>query len=1070
MLQAWRCMLATYDSANICAFHRLQRRFRRTTRQARRAFTNALLESDPYTLSALERRATRVETHRLRRPDGTFTATPDEHLATLIQHIFSSARDATEDTPAAAPTAEPALPDELEWDWITLKEVHEATQDTLAGKAPGKDGLPAEVYKATLDSLAPLLRHLFNTSLRLGYMPSEWLRAVVLMLPKPARPDYEDPAAFRPISLLPVIAKILDRIMSTRVSGLLEYYHLLPDGIYGFRARRSAPQGVAAALRSAQARRLSPTDRYVAILKTDVKGAYNNSLPSRILAACRRLRFPQQLRIWLGAWLQRRTIECTFPLAAPSVQTLDIGLPQGSNLSPILFALLGIDLPALLHSVGVHATLYADDNLLVASGDSRALAVASLRRAARVLRAGWLLPNALTLDLAKSEVLHLWGNDRLADIPALTIDGVLIPKVEHMRALGIILDRRLTFTAHREHAAALGFRCYHYLRTLVDNSYGASCDALLRLYRSWLCPKVFYGVEVWGESALRSVAAVRPLVRLQRWVALAALGVRRTASTVYLDSDCELPSVQQRVSWLLGRGFVRNRSSLLEHLPALSTPATVSAALGLPLSQCGWISLLSPHTRLILPWRLASLAQLHTRLVIDPAPAALASAAAAHANPTPQLLAYCDGSYADGASGCGIWVQHPARVAAVEFSLPLAAPNTSYGAEMAGLYHSLATMLQVAEAGRVSGTTQGPNPRLPLSATLFCDSEGALKAVARGHTRPMYLVDGLVDRIRCLLGALGARFPAGLTLQWVPSHCGLWGNERVDTLAQEAVSRLRTRPVPLSVHVEFEFGGRGLGPPLLLPDPSAALRVLRDLLNGVRDDALAAYRERAPVPALPAGEAATPGAGGPSGGLGAGGAADRAAGGMAAGPDLGDDLWAPASGSPAEELEAEAAADAASWAAPSAPASDEEVAEAGGRGGQRALGWFHPLADRRLIRSYVAHVRSGLTRAEATLVSRLRSGHGIGRAYWHALGAAPSPTCPRCGLFPETPAHRLYAGCPALAAEQRALRLAAFGSAAADGPLTASRAQHLLGTPRGVAALLHFWRRTHTPLDRRPPV
>jgi hypothetical protein len=75
-------------------------------------------------------------------------------------------------------------------------------------------------------------------------MPQSWRTAKIVILRNPGKPDYTVPKAYRPISLLPTISKILEKIVARRLSFLAETYDLLPANYFGGGPKRSSEQAV----------------------------------------------------------------------------------------------------------------------------------------------------------------------------------------------------------------------------------------------------------------------------------------------------------------------------------------------------------------------------------------------------------------------------------------------------------------------------------------------------------------------------------------------------------------------------------------------------------------------------------------------------------------------------------------------------------------------------------------------------------------------------------------------------------------------------------------------------------
>ena len=83
-----------------------------------------------------------------------------------------------------------------------------------------------------------LMTIIFNAILRIQYFPKLWKLAQITMLPKPGR-NPRQTASYRPISLLPVFSKILEKIIYDRIKPIIGKKKLIPDHQFGFRNKHS---------------------------------------------------------------------------------------------------------------------------------------------------------------------------------------------------------------------------------------------------------------------------------------------------------------------------------------------------------------------------------------------------------------------------------------------------------------------------------------------------------------------------------------------------------------------------------------------------------------------------------------------------------------------------------------------------------------------------------------------------------------------------------------------------------------------------------------------------------------
>jgi len=125
-----------------------------------------------------------------------------------------------------------------------MEEVEQSVFATGSWKAPGDDGLPAVVWKQVWPAVKDRVLQLFRTSLAEGILPTQWKNAKIIPLKKPEKDNYTLAKAWRPISLLATLGKVLESVVAERISYAVETYGLLPANHFGARKQRSAEQAI----------------------------------------------------------------------------------------------------------------------------------------------------------------------------------------------------------------------------------------------------------------------------------------------------------------------------------------------------------------------------------------------------------------------------------------------------------------------------------------------------------------------------------------------------------------------------------------------------------------------------------------------------------------------------------------------------------------------------------------------------------------------------------------------------------------------------------------------------------
>ena len=226
---------------------------------------------------------------------------------------------------------------------ITKKELLQIGKHLQIKKAPGPDQIPNEVLKVIIPEISDHLVHIFNDSLSIGYYPSHFKESIVVILRKQggAR-DYTNPKSYRPISLLNTLGKIMEAVLAARISYMATTHHLLPETHFGGRRGSCVETAIHHLLEKIYA--AWNEDKIASLLMMDVSAAYPNTSHQRLLHNLRKRKIDVKVVNWVTSFLtNRQTIVKTNEHTTPKLYT-DLGLPQGSPLSSILYLFYNVDL------------------------------------------------------------------------------------------------------------------------------------------------------------------------------------------------------------------------------------------------------------------------------------------------------------------------------------------------------------------------------------------------------------------------------------------------------------------------------------------------------------------------------------------------------------------------------------------------------------------------------------------------------------------------------------------------------------------------------------------------------
>lgn len=346
----------------------------------------------------------------------------------------------------------------------------------------------------SLPSIAHILTHIFNQSISQGLFPDRLKTAKITPVHKKEEKNIF--SNYRPISNLPVFSKILERIISDKITKHLQSNKLLAASQYGFRNNHSTDHAIVELIDRVTdkmdsklwtsgifldlSKAFDTLDHKILIDKLDYYGIKNNSLKL------------------LSNYLQNR-LQCTnFNNTISTLLPISHGIPQGSILGPLLFILYINDISET--SKIFSFILFADDTNLLASGYDQNLLLSEINKDLNII-GDWLKANKLSLNIKKTEDMLFttyqrkrYRNQNL--INEITLQEGHIKPVTQTQFLGTTITECLSWKPFFEQQAlkankALGI--LYCLKKILPQK------ALLQIYYSILLPHLQYGILAWGS-------------------------------------------------------------------------------------------------------------------------------------------------------------------------------------------------------------------------------------------------------------------------------------------------------------------------------------------------------------------------------------------------------------------------------------------------------------------------------------------------------------------------------------------------------------------------------------------
>jgi hypothetical protein len=167
--------------------------------------------------------------------------------------------------------------------WLTKERFRMAVNAYNKNKAPWPDKFRAECLQAMDDLTVNYIIKLYGASIALEYVPAKWREFMVIFIPKPGKSDYTDKRAFRPISLMSVLFKTLERLILGHIAETNLSDRPMHLSQYGFGKRKSTDQALSKAVNIIE-KGLNQGE-YVLGVFCDISGAFDNVLHSSITLA-----------------------------------------------------------------------------------------------------------------------------------------------------------------------------------------------------------------------------------------------------------------------------------------------------------------------------------------------------------------------------------------------------------------------------------------------------------------------------------------------------------------------------------------------------------------------------------------------------------------------------------------------------------------------------------------------------------------------------------------------------------------------------------------------------------------
>ena len=342
----------------------------------------------------------------------------------------------------------------------------------------------------------------------------------MIVLRKPGKPSYKTLKAYRPIALISTMAKLLTSIIAESLSQIVEQHQILPKTHFGGRPGRSMTNTVHYLVHKITT--AWRENKVVSVLYLDVKGAFPNAVPERLIRNLKKRQIPALIVNFVKLLLSNRKTKLKFDDHISEAITVNNGIGQGDPLSMILYILYNADLldipnnPQKEDGIG-----YIDDIALLAIA-------ANFIETTRIIRdmmmredggEEWSISHNSRFKVIKSAISHYTRSTKLdPDLensciplfrPMLILGNQTVQEVKCYKYLGIQIDSQLKWKEQAQRALSNATKWILQFRRLSKPSTGISPKLMRQLYLAVALPKITYGIDLWYTPPAKPVGHTR---------------------------------------------------------------------------------------------------------------------------------------------------------------------------------------------------------------------------------------------------------------------------------------------------------------------------------------------------------------------------------------------------------------------------------------------------------------------------------------------------------------------------------------------------------------------------------
>lgn len=397
---------------------------------------------------------------------------------------------------------------------VSIEEVENVISSLKYKNSSGYDEIPIKVIKSAKGHLSRILCHLINSSFISGIFPKQLKISKVIPIYK--KNDDKSMSNYRPISLLPVVSKIYEKIANNQLTEYLESTNKLSSIQHGFRTGKSVISAAVAFIESL----IESVDsgEYTVGIFMDLSKAFDSVNHSLLIKKLQLLGLTKNAIKWFESYLDNRLqfVEITHITQdnrvskyASETQIVKLGVPQGSIIGPLLFLCYINDIPnSLTYASQKNLCLYADDaNLKISAKSKDQVEILSFIELANI--GEFLEQHNLKLNVEKTNFIRFkTQQNKFFAEPKIVYDCYEIESKTETQFLGVTMDQHLSWDIHIGRVVA---KVSSGIYSLYRMSFFCNQETLRNIYFANIHSHISFGLCLYGSASKKNMDSILKL-------------------------------------------------------------------------------------------------------------------------------------------------------------------------------------------------------------------------------------------------------------------------------------------------------------------------------------------------------------------------------------------------------------------------------------------------------------------------------------------------------------------------------------------------------------------------------